>query len=369
MPKGSLRHGKRNHGSAVADDLDTASSKLKEVLSIIRRSGAESELSLQDVMTHILELARDKDGVQFLLARLDDSQEDVKAVCQAVLTETCKLAADPSGNLLIRKLFEVAAAEQRWALAVHLRASVKQLTCDVHGCRVVQAALEHVSLDLKVQLAEGLQENIVHCMKNIHGNHVIQMIVELLQSESVIFIIDAVNAWGGEKAAVHPYACRVVMRLLQYCAKQHQTREIRESVLMNVCTLSKDRYGNYVVQHVLEHGSPQDKQRIIEGCIQGGLQDLARHKYAHNVLEKCLDLDEFDGSSLVLTLLSSPIEDLVTNRFGAMVAQHILDGSMGSPRDLLVQQLAAAEPRIADSEAAAPLLQAIRMGAEVQEQL
>lgn len=364
LPKGSSRNGKRNPGPAVADDSDIARSQFKEVLTLIQRSNDACQLSLQDVMPHVSKLARDKDGIQFVLTRLD-VQDDVKAVCQAVLTETCKLAADVSGSLLIRKLFEVAAAEQSWALAVHLRASVKQLTCDVHGCRVVQTALENVSCDLQVQLAEGLQENIVHCMKNIHGNHVIQKIIEELKPESVIFIMDAINDWGGEKAAVHPYVCRVVMRLLEHCPMQQQTVEIRESILRNVFALSKDRYGNYVVQHILEHGSMEDKQRIIAGCIQGDLQDLARHKYAHNVVEKCMELDEFHRSSVIRSLLSSPVEDLATSRFGAMVAQHILDGSPGSPRELLVQQLRAAEPHLADSETAAPLLQAIHLGAEV----
>ena len=36
-----------------------------------------------------------------------------------------------------------------------------------------------------------------------------------------------------------------------------------EQILRNIPVLAKDAYGNYVVQHVLEHGRKEDKQRAL----------------------------------------------------------------------------------------------------------
>lgn len=55
------------------------------------------------------------------------------------------------------------------------------------------------------------------------------------------------------------------------------------------CTsqLVQDQYGNYVVQHILEHGKEQDKAMII-AKIRGHVLQLSKHKFASNVVEKCV---------------------------------------------------------------------------------
>lgn len=46
-------------------------------------------------------------------------------------------------------------------------------------------------------------------------------------------------------------------------------------------------YGNYVIGHILEHGRPQDKSKIIES-MKSHVLSMSQHKYASNVVEKCL---------------------------------------------------------------------------------
>lgn len=52
--------------------------------------------------------------------------------------------------------------------------------------------------------------------------------------------------------------------------------------------MTKDQFGNYVVQHILEQGrNPEDKNRIVRS-IKGEVIEMSNHKYASNVVEKCL---------------------------------------------------------------------------------
>ena len=42
-----------------------------------------------------------------------------------------------------------------------------------------------------------------------------------------------------------------------------------------------------MIQHVLEHGNPEDKSRIILE-LKGKVLVLSQHKFASNVVEKCV---------------------------------------------------------------------------------
>lgn len=51
--------------------------------------------------------------------------------------------------------------------------------------------------------------------------------------------------------------------------------------------LLQDQYGNYVVQHVLEHGAGEDRSRLV-AAVRGKVLQLSQHKFASNVVEKCV---------------------------------------------------------------------------------
>ncbi|GJR46802.1 zinc finger, CCHC-type containing protein [Tanacetum coccineum] len=51
--------------------------------------------------------------------------------------------------------------------------------------------------------------------------------------------------------------------------------------------LAQDQYGNYVVQHVLEHGKPNEHSIIIQE-LAGKIVQMNQQKFASNVVEKCL---------------------------------------------------------------------------------
>lgn len=57
------------------------------------------------------------------------------------------------------------------------------------------------------------------------------------------------------------------------------------SNIMYVLSLSlplQDQYGNYVIQHVLEHGRPEDKSKIVAE-VRGKVLALSQHKFARSV--------------------------------------------------------------------------------------
>ena len=50
-----------------------------------------------------------------------------------------------------------------------------------------------------------------------------------------------------------------------------------------------DQYGNYVIQHILENGTQEEKEPILE-IVLGSVVQFSKHKFASNVIENVLNL-------------------------------------------------------------------------------
>lgn len=85
---------------------------------------------------------------------------------------------------------------------------------------------------------------------------------------------------------MNTYGCRVVQRLLEK-VPEPQRRFILTELHAEGSKLISDPYGNYVTQHVIEHGLPEDRARIIE-LVKAQLITFSKHKFASNVVERCL---------------------------------------------------------------------------------
>lgn len=65
-----------------------------------------------------------------------------------------------------------------------------------------------------------------------------------------------------EKLSMHAYGCRVIQRILEHCIDD-QKQAILEEIKDSFSVLIQDQYGNYVIQHVLKHGRPTDRGRLM----------------------------------------------------------------------------------------------------------
>jgi pumilio RNA-binding family len=104
--------------------------------------------------------------------------------------------------------------------------------------------------------------------------------------------------------STHPYGCRVLQRCFEHLPED-KTRPLLDELHKYTANLMQDQFGvcalvpsfltshtnvrpqNYVVQFVLEHGSPHDRDQVVER-LRGQMLNMARHKFASNVCEKAL---------------------------------------------------------------------------------
>jgi hypothetical protein len=119
-----------------------------------------------------------------------------------------------------------------------------------------------------------------------------------------------------------------------------------EEIFRETKQLTEDEFGNYVISHLLQNGTEEDKIYIIDEILDD-LCQLSMHKSGSNVVEKCLKyspedrrqdiLDRFCG--LPLQGNDVTLTSLMENKFGNYVIQRVYDLSSKVGKEILVRKI------------------------------
>lgn len=183
------------------------------------------------------------------------------------------MSTDLFSNYVVQKAFEIADHNQKLALVRALEGHVLALSLQMYGCRVVQKAIETSMLEQQLAIVSELRGSVLKCARDQNANHVLQRTLERVPADKVRFIPEACE--GQVYAlATHPYGCRVLQRILENTS---DIRPLIDELLRFTQNLMQDQYSNYVVQHLLERGTPSDRAIIIN-VVRGQLVYLSKHK-------------------------------------------------------------------------------------------
>uniref|UniRef100_A0A5B6ZSF5 PUM-HD domain-containing protein n=2 Tax=Davidia involucrata TaxID=16924 RepID=A0A5B6ZSF5_DAVIN len=328
------------HLEAGCNVDDNFSSSLLEEF----KSNKTKCFELSEIADHVVEFSADQYGSRFIQQKLETATtEEKNTVFQEIIPQALTLMTDVFGNYVIQKFFEHGLASQRRELANKLFGNVLTLSLQMYGCRVIQKAIEVVDLDQKIKMVEEIDGHVMRCVRDQNGNHVIQKCIECVPEEHIQFIVstffDQVVT-----LSTHPYGCRVIQRVLEHCRDPKTQSKVMDEVLGSVSMLAQDQYGNYVVQHVLEHGKPHERSAIIKE-LAGRIVQMSQQKFASNVVEKCLT---FGGPTerqlLVNEMLGStdenePLQAMMKDQFANYVVQKVLETCDDQQRELILTRI------------------------------
>mmetsp|Transcript_26463 Transcript_26463/g.103094 ORF Transcript_26463/g.103094 Transcript_26463/m.103094 type:complete len:162 (+) Transcript_26463:274-759(+) len=117
-------------------------------------------------------------------------------------------------------------------------------------------------------------------------------------------------------------------------------------IMISVRQLINDQYGNYVIQHVVEHGTEEERMVIVD-IARNDIFGLSNHKFASNVVERCLQHGSPEQRKELIDLFingdgppnASPLSLLVRDQYGNYVVQRILDIAEPAQRQKVVEIL------------------------------
>jgi len=274
--------------------------------SISSRKEPGPNLTLEEVLGNnmVKELAVDQHGSRFLQQEIADASS---LSLMPKLVDTClldffNLSTDQFGNYVIQKLITTISESLLTRLVEEVKSEgiIVFLTNNLIGCRVIQKILEVGTMEIRVSVVEEFTGHEYNCITNQNGNHVIQKCFAVC-SESIVR--DLVRACGMYtlELSCHRYGCRVIQKCIEECRAEVR-KPIMDVILLNITALTKDPFGNYIIQHILLYGSIDDCTAVIMD-VADNVQSLAGEKFSSNVVEKCLNGPQKAVNRLIQALL------------------------------------------------------------------
>jgi pumilio RNA-binding family len=300
-------------------------------------------MSFDEVFNQIPEICKNHSGCRIFQKIFEESpSENKQKIIDKIKPEVYNLSKDVFGNYVIQRLLESSISlENKKLLISQLFGKIKELTLHMYGCRVIQKTIDISDQnDVKKFLVE-LQGDLMKCIQDQNGNHVIQKLIEKLPQGSHRPIINSIKG-RVYQLSIHQYGCRVIQRILEFCTLEEKNIILIE-IFERINELCLDQYGNYVIQNIVE--KTKNNEKIYEG-IQGKIYDYSLHKYASNVVEKCLALGtKIQNEKIVNEIIEQDnknnniIYNLVKDKFGNYVIQKMIEVAELKSKEILVKKI------------------------------
>lgn len=237
-----------------------------------------------------IEMAKDQNGSRLIQQTIETaSYQQITNMIKSLSFDVhslVMLGGDVFGNYVIQKLLDHGSEEHRRTIVRKINGNILNLSLQMYGCRVVQKAIECGSQHIQLAIIRELSGHVLECIKDQNGNHVIQKCIEKIDNNMLDFIVDEISK-NVIDLSTHPYGCRVIQRILENFDNR-QKEQITRELFGEIPGLILDQYGNYVVQHILDHCSHTSSRAFIFKYIRDHVFILSSHKFASNVVEKCL---------------------------------------------------------------------------------
>jgi len=150
------------------------------------------------------------------------------------------------------------------------------------GSGILQDALQ-VSHDLGVvKLLEHLRGKVLETSRSLYGSHVLRICISTFPPVAVQ-LIAAEFTGHAHVAALHACSCRVLQCMLEH-GSNAQMKALVEELLQDVCDLMMHRFGNFVMQRLLERGDAATRCHVIDVICSSNVPYLSRHEFASHVL-------------------------------------------------------------------------------------
>mmetsp|Transcript_89378 Transcript_89378/g.253253 ORF Transcript_89378/g.253253 Transcript_89378/m.253253 type:complete len:455 (+) Transcript_89378:199-1563(+) len=298
-------------GPASPQSLEQRSKQLGRDFAKLRKTLARANADLDNAN-------KDFDALQVTLARakadLDNAIKNFARANEDLDNANKKLSHSCQCHMELREFHE------------KLRNEMWPLITNNIGSRVVQKAIEKSDVTQQKFLASGLEGHVDEAWRSGNAYHVLNKCIEVMPRTSVRFIIKEMLDKGSVvEAAKHKSGAICVVRLITYGGgtttllqqptegdpataedqTSHQellTRLIHE-IVSSTKELANDKYGNHVLQAVLEHTHRDFRRQIVQE-LKAGLAGWITNKYSSYVVQKALQyVPDPELQDLVLAIL------------------------------------------------------------------
>lgn len=270
-------------GNYVVQRIMECSSKENQTKMIEQLNNKVKDLTLHMYGCRVIQKALDLSSSQKAMEFLSELQPDLKRCIE-----------DQNGNHVIQKIIEKLPKDKIDIILSVVYGNVYELSIHQYGCRVVQKIYDYSDNKAKTQILNEIFEKYNELCQDPFGNYVIQNIlskVEKGQCNPKFYLGLEGKVY---QYSLHKFASNVVEKCLEIGNDEQNKKIIDEVVNADnenneiIVNLVKDKYGNYVIQKMIEVADKADKQLIIKKIINS--QAMKKRdgfsKHVMNFIEK-----------------------------------------------------------------------------------
>ncbi|THH05228.1 hypothetical protein EW145_g4950 [Phellinidium pouzarii] len=222
----------------------------------------------------------DQQASIFLQQKLKVADENERAkIVDAICTRGTEMMSHRFGNWAVQRCLEAASSiEERRKIASCMRGNVVELATNCYGCHVLQKALD-CEEDIRLLIvSELLLGDPAKTLINKHASHVWSKIMEISWTPPAPPIFTYVNkALQGKWASL---ACHETGSLVVQHAFENLEESAKEGIVDELLNrghtvfsdVTKNQWGSYCIQHILEHGSPKHRDLALSLLLSGLLE-------------------------------------------------------------------------------------------------
>jgi hypothetical protein len=277
-------------------------------------------------------MAKSKQGskrLQKIVAK--GEPQDIDKIVGQIAASAAELMMDKFGNYMCQALFQFCSAEQRLILLRSLRPSLIKVSKHPVGTHSLQCLAALASLPAECAIYEAVfKPYVISLATHPNASHTLQILASALSNRSFIALEVATKA---KELAMDQLGLCLVKKCMF-------SREVVLALLPHTLTLSQDAYGNYAIQELLSHWGSEFCM-AVGYHLQPHVVRLSSHKFASNVIEKCI---KFQPLGLVLAralIDSESLGSMLGNMFGCYVLRAIAE-QLPTLRSLLKSKVRAA---------------------------
>lgn len=296
-------------------------------------------------------IARYQSGSRFLQQKLDDNPLLVETLFYPhILSFIQELSTDQYGYLYIKKLITYLSEDKLLQLIAILFPNFPFISTNQYGSLLLESIIDLLKTDkLFHAFIKIVLPNLSLLFHDHNGSKVIHKLLLLDPSTQI------------QKQLQHSILDRLIIEIpvltsskkgchfLKNCIdafKYDKLFPIIKSIEMNLTSIITNQYGNYVIQSVLEMKDVSIKQGVFE-IVKQNLAFLANQKYSSNVIEKCLDNNEYIANAFMKQILQGDtFERMLLGNFGNYVAQKVLAKADDNVKEVLFSKIVMCIPQL-----------------------
>ncbi|KAF0896944.1 hypothetical protein E2562_030790 [Oryza meyeriana var. granulata] len=191
---------------------------------------------------------------------------------------------------------------------INIRGHIPTFSVDPFGSRFIQKKLERATTSELVMVYEEIVPHVRLLALDVFANYAIQKAFEVSDLDLKIEMANE--------------------RVLERCDDPDILKELISEIVEGVPELAAHQFGNYVVQHIVEHGGEFVRGMILTK-LKGWIVQMSCRKYGSNVMEKCLTFGSIHDRLMIAAEIAYAGEEqilmVMLDQHGNYVIQKLLE--------------------------------------------